>query len=284
MPIQTCTLASNLLGSLEVITAQQISHTISRHLHDSLCIIIIQQGSCYYKISQEKYILHAGQILIIHPGEVHTCQSINGQAYDYTVICLKSLQVLTEKLFPTSPNASSINTTIRFSRLLSAENFLFDKFVYFSHLCQENASLLEIEATGLICFSLWITKHSTYQYGNHCSPPKTTELTKKVYDYIKAHYTEDLSLQQLSDLFYISPYHLTRCFTKHFGFPPHICQNLFRIKQAKHLLKKGGSLSYVAAETGFSDQSHLTRRFKNIVGMTPGQWKKSHQKNIPPAT
>jgi len=284
MPIQTCTLASNLLGSLEVITAQQISHTISRHLHDSLCIIIIQQGSCSYKFSQEKYTLHAGQILIIPPGEVHTCQSIKGQAYDYTVICLKSLPLLTERLFPPSPDASSIGPTLRFSRLLFAETSLFDKFVCFSRLCQENASLLEIEAAGLLCFSLWITKYSTYQYCNHSAPQKTTELTKQIYDYIKAHYTEDLSLQQLSDLFHISPYHLTRCFTKCFGFPPHICQNLFRIKQAKQLLKKGASLSYVAAETGFADQSHLTRRFKNIVGLTPGQWKKSHQKNIPPAT
>jgi AraC-like DNA-binding protein len=43
-----------------------------------------------------------------------------------------------------------------------------------------------------------------------------------------------------------------------------------RLKQAKELLLAGRSIVSVAYEVGFTDQSHLTRRFKQIYGVTPG--------------
>ena len=45
-----------------------------------------------------------------------------------------------------------------------------------------------------------------------------------------------------------------------------------RIERAKTLLTRGWPVAHVAVETGFFDQSHFTRRFKRIVGVTPGQY------------
>ena len=46
-----------------------------------------------------------------------------------------------------------------------------------------------------------------------------------------------------------------------------------RIAQAQSLIRHGMSLATVALECGFADQSHLTRRFKGSVGVTPSQWR-----------
>ena len=54
--------------------------------------------------------------------------------------------------------------------------------------------------------------------------------------------------------------------------PPHLYLTQVRIERAKTLLTEGLPPAHVAAETGFVDQSHFTKRFKRIVGVTPGQY------------
>ena len=50
-----------------------------------------------------------------------------------------------------------------------------------------------------------------------------------------------------------------------------------RIEAAKHLLERDeASLSQVAYAASFADQSHLTRRFKRVVGVPPGQYAKTY--------
>jgi AraC-like DNA-binding protein len=44
------------------------------------------------------------------------------------------------------------------------------------------------------------------------------------------------------------------------------------VRRAKSLLRAGVPITAVAAETGFYDQVHLTRHFKRIVGLPPGQY------------
>jgi AraC-like DNA-binding protein len=54
--------------------------------------------------------------------------------------------------------------------------------------------------------------------------------------------------------------------------PPYAYLESVRIRHAQQLIENGKSLAEVAAEVGFSSQSHLTRRFKKIIGATPGQY------------
>jgi AraC-like DNA-binding protein len=53
---------------------------------------------------------------------------------------------------------------------------------------------------------------------------------------------------------------------------PHRYLTYVRVKHAKILLSNGLPIREVAQATGFTDQSHLTRRFKGVVGVTPGQY------------
>jgi AraC-like DNA-binding protein len=51
---------------------------------------------------------------------------------------------------------------------------------------------------------------------------------------------------------------------------------LVRVNRAREMLRRGEPISRVAFDTGFSDQSHLTRRFKRVVGVPPGQYAKTY--------
>jgi AraC-like DNA-binding protein len=68
----------------------------------------------------------------------------------------------------------------------------------------------------------------------------------------------------------LSAFHLIRVFRASFGLPPYRYLELVRIRHARRLIRRGWPLAQVVHATGFSDQSHLTRHFKRVVGVTPG--------------
>jgi AraC-like DNA-binding protein/quercetin dioxygenase-like cupin family protein len=67
----------------------------------------------------------------------------------------------------------------------------------------------------------------------------------------------------------VTPYHLVRVFTQTVGLSPHRYLVQTRVRRARELLAAGTPASFVAAMTGFVDQSHLTTQFKRYVGTTP---------------
>jgi len=91
-------------------------------------------------------------------------------------------------------------------------------------------------------------------------------------DFIREHYAEEVTLAEMAKAAGISPFHLTRIFKKSLGMSPHQYLIEVRVHSANALLAAGTdhpSLAEVAAAVGFSDQSHLTRQFKRILGTTP---------------
>jgi AraC-like DNA-binding protein len=107
---------------------------------------------------------------------------------------------------------------------------------------------------------------------------------QRVRAYLHEHSTENVSLGRLAQIAHLSPYHLHRLFCQEVGLPPHQYQTQVRVAHAKALLAKGIPLSQVARDTGFADQSHLTRHFKRLVGVTPGRYRVQNSKNVQDAT
>ena len=74
----------------------------------------------------------------------------------------------------------------------------------------------------------------------------------------------------------LSPSHLARAFRKSTGMPPHAWLNQARVERAMVLLRqRSQSLSAIALECGFVDQSHFTRVFMRRVGLAPGAWRRT---------
>lgn len=97
-----------------------------------------------------------------------------------------------------------------------------------------------------------------------------------VTDYINAHLHQDLKLTEIAAIVQISPYHFLRLFKQSMGVTPHQYILQSRINQAKYLLQSGDlSIADIAFRVGFCDQSHLTRCFKRILGLTPSQFRQS---------
>ena len=91
-------------------------------------------------------------------------------------------------------------------------------------------------------------------------------------DHIRGAYTRGMTLDELSRRVGMCKYALVRAFTREFGLPPHTYQTYLRVMLARSLIREGRQISDVALEVGFTDQSHLNRHFKRMLGYTPGSY------------
>jgi AraC family transcriptional regulator len=100
---------------------------------------------------------------------------------------------------------------------------------------------------------------------------------RAVVEYIEGHLDDGLTLEQMAAAAHLSASHFARRFKEATGVPPHQYVLTRRVDRAQQLLKSGGDLSLaeIAARAGFSDQSQFSHHFKRIVGVTPGQFRRS---------
>jgi AraC family transcriptional regulator len=98
-----------------------------------------------------------------------------------------------------------------------------------------------------------------------------TQLQQAI-DYVHAHLDRDLSLAELASVINIAPTYFASLFKQEMGISPHQYVIQQRVEQAKSMLSKTDlAIADIALQVGFSSQSHLTKQFKRITGITPKQ-------------
>lgn len=116
---------------------------------------------------------------------------------------------------------------------------------------------------------------------SHCPPP-TGGLAgwqlRKVTAYVETRLGRTLVTEELALVASLSPGHFCRAFKVSMGETPHAYVIRQRIRRAQRLiLETGHSLSDIASACGLTDQAHLTRLFKRLVGTTPLSWRRTWQ-------
>jgi AraC-like DNA-binding protein len=86
---------------------------------------------------------------------------------------------------------------------------------------------------------------------------------------------DNLSLATLAAAVGLSPWQLNRQFSRHLGLPPVAWRNQLRVVRARQMLAGGHSPAAAAQALGFADQPHLTRIFRQALGITPAAYQRS---------
>ena len=106
-------------------------------------------------------------------------------------------------------------------------------------------------------------------------PPRALQ---RVRDYVESHLEDNISLETLAATSGLSMYHFTRAFKQSQGVTPHHYLLQRRMERARELLTGTDlPLSEIAFACGFSDQSHFSRRFRDLVGVPPSTFKWSNR-------
>jgi AraC-like DNA-binding protein len=87
--------------------------------------------------------------------------------------------------------------------------------------------------------------------------------------YVRANLSRRIAVHELAGLARLSVFQLFRAFRRDRATTPCRFVLELRIEHAKQRLRAGASIAETAFQTGFADQSHLTRQFKRLTGLTP---------------
>jgi AraC-like DNA-binding protein len=130
---------------------------------------------------------------------------------------------------------------------------------------------LEQETRSINAAALLAMRHAR-PASSRTKPRGNAEAVRRAAEYIQAHHGTNVSLTALAALTELSPFHLVHLFNAAFGMPPHAYLTNVRLGKARALLAAGVPAARTAVEVGFTDQSHLLRRFRHAYGITPGQF------------
>lgn len=114
------------------------------------------------------------------------------------------------------------------------------------------------------------------------APPATKGLSarqlRSVNEYIDANIQTSLALRDLAEVANLSSNHFARLFKKSTGFTPYQYVLKRRVDRAQSLLSRSTlSIAQIAVDSGFGDQTHLTRAFRQLTGVTPASYRKTHK-------
>ncbi len=92
----------------------------------------------------------------------------------------------------------------------------------------------------------------------------------QVLEYINEHLSQDIKLADLAAMLGMSQFHFSHLFKQSIGTPPYQYLLQQRVERAKQLLKQSDAqVVDIALECGFNSHSHLSKQFRQLVGMTP---------------
>jgi AraC family transcriptional regulator len=107
---------------------------------------------------------------------------------------------------------------------------------------------------------------------------------RKIRDYIDANITGPVLIRELCAIIQRSEAHFSRSFKRTFGEPPHAFVIRRRLElAAQYMLDTDSSLSDISLRCGFSDQAHLCKHFRQLIGQTPASWRRARRTQPPPA-
>ena len=254
------------LNNVEYLKATNVTHVFSRHSHSEFGLGVVEQGRLAFRTELSDCLLQPGDIVVINPEQVHWGGTVDGDRYSYRIFypacetLLRAMPGDRKQRLPYFENGHIRDRTLaqRLRRLLTA---------------LEHDPITLTQETYLTTVLAELVTH----HGKCAMDALTSEsqIVQCIRDYIEAFYRQNLSLTELANLVHMKPLRLLRTFRKEMGLPPHAYLLQVRINHAKTQLARGHAIVDVAMDAGFADQSHFTRHFKRVVGVTPGQYRVS---------
>ncbi|MBW4465836.1 MAG: AraC family transcriptional regulator [Pegethrix bostrychoides GSE-TBD4-15B] len=246
---------------MELLRATYITHSFARHTHEGYAIGVIDAGVEEFAYQGATHQATANNIVIVHPGEVHTGHAGVPDGWKYRMF-YPSVALLQGELSRSVPY---------FPQPVIQDQELAEELRRL-HLALESAdSRLEADCRFLWTFSKLLSRYAEHRPQTFGSGLETLAV-RQALDYLSVHYAHAVSLNDLANIAQLKPLRFLRVFQRATGLPPHSYLVQMRVEQAKKLLAAGLPIAQAAFDTGFTDQSHLNRHFKRLVGVTPGQY------------
>ncbi len=228
------------------------------------CAVLRGKGT-EWNYRRKIHATRAGNLMLMEPGEVHSNTGITPPGnFDVLQIAPAVVKSAAQELEMalTQPHLRFANVT---------DPAIFRVFARFHASLEHGSSLLERQSRLAACIRVLLERCTETPPVISPKPAAHPGLTR-AHEFIRERYRDPILLDELATISGLSRYHLVRAFMTVYGLAPHAFQIHVRVERARPLLAAGIPTAVVAGDLGFADQSHFTRRFKQIYGTTPGNY------------
>ena len=260
---------------------------VALHHHDFYEIYFFLSGNVSYNIESRSYRLSPGDVLLINPQELHQpVFSPEKQQYERYVLWI-SAGCLQQFALPGQDLSQCFNTSRPEHTNLVRPDGASRELIHYlmQQLVREQDSedfATEINRLSLLTQLLVLVNRTAIRAGRAPEPRDNADsAVYRILGYINDHYSEDLSLDRLANVFFISKYHLSREFSRVVGTSVHRYIVQKRLIMARQLMAGGASTSEVSQLCGFGDYSNFYRAFTNEYQISPRKYLEELKKDTP---
>lgn len=239
----------------------------ARHSHETFSIGAITRGESTY-INREVHLrVCEGTVVLMNPGDVHACNPIDGLPWSYVMLYVDTawLGELQRTL-----GLSQLPEFQPLSSIMSLDGALYEGLLrLYGVLIDEGLSTQDKQDAATAFFTLALQTLEV-------APQPHSEAHDKLQRaaaFMQDHCAQALKIDDICAAAELSPSYLIRAFKKLYGMTPHAFLLNQRVQLARLLLKRGEPLAEVALASGFADQAHFQRAFKQLLAATPGQYR-----------
>lgn len=261
--------------TFSVVRQRKENRTLDMHIHDCYEMYFALSGDLQFLISDRVYPIHPGDLFVINPYESHKLICPAGTNPERIVI----------NLHPEYVKSLSSEKT-KLDRCFLARDPGFEHRLFLNHEQQRWLlaivdKLLTPDGYGQELYEkaamleLLVTVNHLYQsrQTDLPFPPAARDpLMNDILAFINRNITESVSIQSLSERFFISPSYLCRLFKQHMATTVGKYVTAQRIALAKSHLESGSSVSEAYERSGFTDYSSFYKAFKKAVGISPKKY------------
>ncbi|WP_320169293.1 AraC family transcriptional regulator [Maridesulfovibrio sp.] len=258
------------LPQVSAVQAWNIANRFPRHVHTGYIFTCIDRGRRKMKFAAETVMFNAGEMCILPPGTSHNCESISGDTFgphSYRALCVSAgyMKQLAEEI------TGRPGILPGFSPADTHKNFDRESFDIFFSLLECGGEIMERDIALREFLYHAILNLSTGNFVPEEAGNQQQAL-ERVRNHIQTNFRERTTLSDLARTGCISPFYLQKLFVKHYGVSPQELLINCRIREAEKLLQQGIPPAEAAVDSGFADQSHFSRHFKKINGISPGRF------------
>lgn len=263
---------------------------MNSHYHeDDYEVYYLLEGERYYFLKDRTYHIKKGDIVLIDRNVIHKSSHVQSHKHKRILVQFKP-----EFLGEIIQRQADIDLLSCFSgekkvlRLDFKEQQyveeLFYKMLHEQTNKQKGWELSnKLTLSGLLLYINRVVMKQKDQEFSH--PNSLHEKVSEIVKYLNENFMEDISLQKVSECFYISPNYFCKIFKEVTGFTLIEYLNQIRIKQAQFLLRNEKmNVSQVFEACGFGTMTHFERIFKRITGYSPLKYRNGESSGDSPVT
>jgi AraC-like DNA-binding protein len=247
-------------GIREVLHARFKDHAYPLHTHDVWTLMVVDDGAVTYALDGRPRSADGAMVTLLPPHVVHDGRPATARGFRKRVLYLET-SILGEELIGPAvdqPVVPGDGLRDRVSALHDALACVDDSL---------EAEMILADVTDRIGAALGAMSPERALAPTH-------DQAEQLRWFLDAHLFEAVTLAAASASIGETPARLARSFSTVFGLAPHAYVLGRRLEAARDRILRGQALADVAAEVGFYDQAHLSHRFKQVLGTTPGQFRR----------